>query len=201
MTYSTPDNIPTLSYPIGIDKAIQNLQVELGENLSWLQYSFGRAYVGKDRQQGGRDYVYPAVYKGNSNYYDASPNDNVVSQSFFLIDGEYQYSDYQINSDNLFNVPVSLIVWGNLKKISDTDEHFEHILLQDLLKVINENGDFIIRGVVDNETDVFSEFTDRLENSELFYYPYFCYRIKMVASSLEECRTDIDFALNEYKTI
>lgn len=198
MTYKTPDNLPLLSNPLGIDQGIQDLQIELSENLQWLEYSFGRAYLGKDRQQTGRDYIYPAVYKGDANYYDASPNDNVISQSFFVLDGDYRYDDYMINQQNLFEVPVSLIIWGNLKKISDVDEHFGQILLQQTLQVINNNEQFTVLSVVDNEPDVFSEFSDRLENSSLYYYPYFCYRIKMLLSSGEECKETIESTLETY---
>lgn len=201
MSYKTPDNLPLLSYPLGIDQGIQDLQIQLSQQLPWLEYSFGRAYIGKDRQQAGRDYVYPAVYKGESNYYDASPNDNVISQSFFVLDGDYDFNNYTINDQNLFEVPVSLIIWGNLKKISDLDEHFGHVLLQQTLSVINKNEQFTVLSVTDNETDVFREFNDRLENSELFYYPYFCYRIKMRLASSEECDTDIEASLTNYRVI
>lgn len=201
MSYKTPDNLPLLSYPLGIDQGIQDLQIQLSQQLPWLEYSFGRAYIGKDRQQAGRDYTYPAVYKGQSNYYDASPNDNVISQSFFVVDGDYDFANYTINDQNLFEVPVSLIIWGNLKKISEFDEHFGHVLLQQVLSIINKNEQFTVLSVTDNETDVFREFNDRLENSELFYYPYFCYRIRMRLSSSEECDTDIEASLTNYRVI
>lgn len=198
MTYKTPDNLPIISNPLGIDQGIQSLQIELSEQLPWLEYSFGRAYLGKDKQHVGRDYIYPAVYKGDANYYDASPNDNVISQSFFVLDGDYRYGDYMINEQNLFEVPVSLIIWGNLKKISGLDEHFGQVLLQQTLSVINNNEQFNVISVVDNDTDVFSEFSERLENSSLYYYPYFCYRIKMVMASGEECLETINSTLESY---
>lgn len=200
MSYKNPDFTPLLSHPLGIDQTIQTLQIELSQ-LPWLEYSFGRAYIGKDRQQAGRDYVYPMVYKGNGNYYDASPNDNIISQSFFIVDGDYIFNNYSINDKNLFDVPVSLILWGNLKKISTFDEHLGHVLLQQTLSVINKNEMFTVQTVIDNETSVFGEFSDRLENSELFYYPYFCYRIKMRATSFEECDADIQSALTNYRVI
>lgn len=197
MTYKQPINLPLLTAPLGVDKVIQDLQIELGD-LSWLEYSFGRAFIGRDKQQAGRDYNYPMVYSGDANYYDASPNDNVISQSFFVIDGDYNFNNYLINEQNLFTVPVSLIVWGNLKRISDVDEHFGQVLLQQLLSIINENNEFLVQSITDNKEDVFREFTVRLDQSSLFYYPYFCYRIKMEAQVSEECITDINSALSQY---
>lgn len=197
MTYKNPINLPLLTAPLGVDKVIQDLQIQLS-SLSWLDYSFGRAFIGKDNQQGGRDYNYPMLYSGNANYYDASPNDNIISQSFFVIDGDYSFNNYLINEQNLFTVPVSLIVWGNLKKISEVDEHFGQVLLQQVLKVVNENNEFLVLSITDNEEDVFREFSVRLEQTSLFYYPYFCYRIKMEAQVSEECITDIENSLSQY---
>lgn len=198
-TYRNPTNLPTLSNPLGVDLEIQLLQAELATNLSWLEYSFGRAYLGREEQETGKDYIYPAVYKGNGNYQDGSPNDNLKSASFFVVDGDYNYADYDINEPNKMSVPVSLIIWGDLKKISpDFDEHFGSVLLQDVLRVIRNFEEVKVDGVADNENDVFSEFSIREENPSLFYYPYFCYRISLNMATQEDCGQDIDTALTAY---
>jgi hypothetical protein len=198
--YRSPNELPKITYPIGVDASIQSLQEDLKDNLVWLEYSFGRAFVGGDQQSKGKDYTYPAVYKGSKNYQDASPNDNLVSQSFFLIDGDYSYEgEYDINEPNLITVPVSLIVWGNLKKIApSTDEHFGQLLLQDILSVIRNNGDFKVKSITDNSTEVFSEFSVSKEATYLFYYPYFCYRINLDMYVREECRENILSTLQNY---
>jgi hypothetical protein len=200
--YRQPTNLPNVTFPLGLDASIQSLQQDLATNLSWLEYSFGRAYIGSDQQVKGKDYTYPAVYKGSKNYQDASPNDNLISQSFMVVDGDYEFdNDYQINQPNLITVPVSLIIWGNLKKIApSTDEHFGHLLLQDALSVVRDNGDFKVRRVVDNDTEVFKEFSVSKESTSLFYYPYFCYRIEMEVATTEECREDILSTLQNYLT-
>lgn len=197
MTYKQPINLPLLTAPLGVDKVIQDLQIQLSD-ISWLEYSFGRAFIGRDNQQAGRDSNYPMVYSGEAQYYDASPNDNIISQSFFVIDGDYNFNNYLINEQNLFTVPVSLVIWGDLSKISNVDEHYGQVLLQQVLKVINENNEFLVQSITDNEEDVFKEFTVRLDQSSLFYYPYFCYRIKMEAQVSEECITDIEASLLNY---
>ena len=198
-TYKEPTNLPSITYPLAVDSSIETLRVDLETNLSWLKYSFGRAYYGKDESQTGANQFYPAVYIGESNYQDASPNDNVVSQSFFVIDGEYNYGDYDINEQNLFTVPVSLVIWGDLKKIAPSiDEHFGQLLLQNVLSVIKDNGDFKVKSIIDNSEDVYREFSITKEHTALFYYPYFCYRIKMDLSTKEACQTDIDQTLLDY---
>jgi hypothetical protein len=202
MSYNQPTDTVSVSYPLSIDASIQALQQELADNLVWLEYSFGRAFNGKDEQQAGANQFYPAVYKGDSNYQDASPNDNIKSQSFFVIDGSYDYGNYDINEQNLLTVPVSLIVWGNLKRIApSTDEHFGQLLLQDTLKVIRDNGDFKVTSIIDNDEDVYREYSISKEHTPLFYYPYFCYRIKMSLSTKEDCYEQILQGLIDYNIV
>lgn len=202
--YRSPDNLPTITYPLSVDATIQALQTELADKLTWLQYSFGRAFIGKDEQgkSRGSNYTYPAVYKGSKNYQDASPNDNVISQTFFVIDGDYQYDDYQINTYNKFTLPVSLVIWGNLKQIApSTDEHFGQVLLQDVLRVVRSNEEFKVLNITDNESNVFEEFSVREESTHLFYYPYFCYRVRMEMSGREDCDSDILDSVANYNII
>jgi predicted RNA-binding protein len=116
-----------------------------------------------------------------------------------VVDGRYDYDEYDINEPNKMEVPVSLIIWGDLKKISSSfDEHFGSVLLQDVLRVVRNNESVKVRGVLDNVGDVFREFTIRDENASLFYYPYFCYRIELVMATQEDCEDDILTALSDY---
>ena len=198
--YRNPTDLPTVSFPLGVDIQIQTLQAELASELVWLGYSFGRAFIGASDQMKGKDYTYPIVYRGNGDYQDASPNDNLKSASFFIVDGDYSYDDYDINEPNKMSVPVSLIVWGDLKKISPNyDEHFGGVLLQDILRVIRNNEEVKVRSITDNASEVFKEFSSRQDVTELFYYPYFCYRISLEVATQEDCVTDISSALINYE--
>lgn len=196
MKYAKPQNLPLIPNPLGVDREIQDLQILLVENISWLEYSFGRAYIGQKDQDKGNPIKFPIVYSGEGNYYDASPNDNVASQSFFLVEGAYQYNNYSNSSPNKLKVPVSLIVWGNLKKLSteEQDYLYGNILLQDLLVVLRESYQLEISRIYDNATDVFKEFDIYKEPSSLYYFPYFCYRINFDLSTQEECKENIDLS-------
>jgi hypothetical protein len=201
-TYKAPIDLATVSFPLGVDVQIQALQAELKSELVWLEYSFGRAFVGRSDQAKGKDYTYPMVYRGNKDYQDASPNDNLNSASFFVVDGDYSYDEYDINEPNKMSVPVSLIIWGDLKKISpDYDEHFGGILLQDVLRVIRNNEEVKVNRISDNVQEVFKEFSVRDDVSALFYYPYFCYRISLEVATQEDCELDIRTALKNYNII
>jgi hypothetical protein len=193
--YNNPSNLPLLSNPVGIDLPIQELQQELATFCPWIEYVFGRAWMGMKQQNSEPNYLYPAVYSGGKDYYDASPNDNIVSQSFFYIDGDHRVnsSEYEVGEYLKLSAPVSLIIWGNMEAINDAyglgynDEKYTHVLLQNVLNTIRKNRAFTINRISDNDRNVFTEFSIRTKNNRMFYYPYFCYRIKMDVAYEEEC--------------
>ena len=204
MTYRAPSTLSLLSTPFGVDREIQELQQELASDNSWLEYSFGRAYLGSGSSTSEKAYLYPAVYKGTKNYQDASPNDNLRSQSFFFVDSPATPADGATSLEyQKFNQDVSLIVWGSLNKVNEYlsdpfgDEHFGSFLLQKLLNTIRKNDSFKIKRIYDNERDVFSEFSVRTNHPDLFYYPYFCYRIVMEVAFDQDCEEDLNSFLGE----
>lgn len=194
--YSNPPDLPLLTNPVGLDAALQPLQAELKDKLVWLQKSFGRAYVGRTQRTQSSLYLYPAIYIGDSEVYDASPNDNLTSYSFFEVEGQYRpdnYESYGGGGTNNYESPVSLVVWGDLLKVNQllttpyTDQNFSHNLLVETLKVIRENYDFKITGIEDNLYTVFEPYTCRQDDPTFYYYPYFCFKIRMEVAWREEC--------------
>lgn len=194
--YNNPPDLPLLTNPVGVDSAIQSLQIELKDRLVWLQKSFGRSYVGRMQRPSSPLYLYPAIYIGSSEVYDASPNDNLTSYSFFEVEGQYRPEDYEnsgLGGTNTYTSPVSLVVWGNLLKVNPllstpySDQNFSHNLLHDILAVIRENYDSKVTGIEDNIYTVFEPYTCRQDDPTLFYYPYFCFKIRLELAWKEEC--------------
>lgn len=182
-----------LTNPLGIDFEVQTLQVELAEQLIWLEHSFGRAFLGTKKQTTEGNYTYPAVYVGDRNYYDASPNDKIISQSFFDYDANFKPVDYQVGEYNKYVGRVNLIVWGNLNKVNLQldeqfgDEHFGHNLLLDTLRVIRSNRSFKVVNFTESERGVFDTYSVRSKNPSLFYHPYFCFKITLDVVFEDEC--------------
>ena len=194
--YSDPSDLPLLTNPVGVDAPIQELQIELKDNLPWLQKSFGRAYIGRTLRSNGKLYQYPAIYIGEREVYDASPNDNLTAYSFFEVEGAYNSQDYEnsgVSGTNNYEASVSLVIWGNLEKINEsleipfTDQNFSQNLLQDILITIRKNYDFRVETIHDNLYSVFEPYTCRTDDPTMFYYPYFCFKIKMDTVWREDC--------------
>lgn len=192
-----------LTDPVGIDREIQELQILLKGELSWLEYSYGRAFQGVKKQTSEPNYLYPAVYTGSRNYYDASPNDNIISQSFFALDQTpYRPTDYETGQYNKYYARVNLIVWGDLRKVNDAlniqreDQHYSHLLLQDVLRVLRMQKSFSVNTILENERGIFDGYGIRSMNPKLFYFPYFCFKISLNGAFEDECDEDIITALH-----
>lgn len=199
-TYKSP-SVPLLSDPVGLDLEIQLIQQTLSENLTWLTNVYGRARQGQKKQTGEPNYLYPMVYIGNRNYYDASPNDNLTSQSFFIVETQpYTVTNgYDVGEHNKYTAEVALIVWGNLNKVNSLianpypDEHFGHILLQDTLSALRKTRNFKVSRILEDERGIFDMFGVRSSNHKLFYHPYFCFKITGDVAFEDEC----DEAIND----
>lgn len=193
-TYKDPI-VPLLSDPVGIDLEIQLIQQTLSENLPWLEYVFGRARQGVKKQTSEPNYLYPAVYTGKRNYQDASPNDNLTSQSFFILEPQpFRVTNgYDVGEYNKYTGRVSLVVWGNLSKVNSLisnpypDEHFGHILLQDTLSALRKTRNFRVTTIMEDERGIFDMFGIRSTNPKLFYHPYFCFKITGDVAFEDEC--------------
>lgn len=203
MTVYRDPIVPLLSDPVGIDLEIQIIQESLMENLVWLTNIYGRARQGRKSQTGEPNYLYPMVYTGGINYYDASPNDNITSQSFFINEtAPYRVTNgYDTGEHNKYTAEISLIVWGNLDKVNDLianpypDEHFGHILLQDTLRVLRKTRNFKVQSIMEDERGIFDMFGVRSNNPKLFYHPYFCFKITGKVAFDDECDENIECRL------
>lgn len=206
-TYKDPI-VPLLSDPVGIDLEIQLIQQTLSQNLGWLTNVYGRARQGQKNQTSEPNYLYPMVYTGQRNYHDASPNDNITSQSFFIVESQpYKVTDnYDVGEFNKYTGRVSLIVWGNLNKVNNLianpfpDEHFGHILLQDTLSALRKTRNFTITNILEDERGIFDMFGVRSSNPKLFYHPYFCFKITGDVAFEDECDEVINDRLYNQST-
>lgn len=160
---------PTVEHPVGLDREIQRLQLLLLEQVPWLQLSYGKAYRGSRKLNGnGKLLYYPEVYAGGREYRDVLPNDNVQAQSFFYPTGPAVNAAREPLPGTLgLTQAVDLIVWANLERIDASATHrFEHELLLDVLRVLNEDGQVrVLRAFTTNE-EIFRGFSLELVNAE-----------------------------------
>jgi len=164
MPYKIP-KIPVFDSLIGIEKRIQDLQINIAE-LDWLEYSFGLS----KRIDLGDEELAPIVYTGvNSDPLDMRmwPNDVYKAYAFWeLTDAnEFEYSD-NVGARRYPKIkqPVALIVCLDNEKISHgQDYNITHSLCREELinKLNNKNissGVFQIVSVLQNVPEVFGDY-------------------------------------------
>lgn len=171
---------PLLAEPVGLDAEIQRLQILLLEELDWLQVSYGKAYRGS-RKVDKKTFYFPEVYDASREYRDVLPNDNVRSQSFFYPTGPAVNPEQEPTPNTLgFKQSVDLIVWANLERIDAAKKYrFEHELLLDVMRVLNEDGGLRILRVFHANEDVFRGFSLELVPEKALRQPYCGFRIQL----------------------
>ena len=121
-------NIKYKSEPVLLDKVIQDIQVALKNNLSWLDFAFGRAYRLVQSTSEGEKFIYPAVYNGNGEYLSVMPNDDFGNFCWFDI---YDPQDITTvtQSRPQFTFEGAIVFWYKLDTIYDDNSvlHTEEI--------------------------------------------------------------------------
>jgi hypothetical protein len=179
VSYTQP-TAPLLEEPVGLDAEIQRLQLLLLAELYWLQLSYGKAYRGS-RKNGNKTVYFPEVYHGVREYRDVLPNDNVQAQSFFYPTGPAVNANREPVPGTLgFKQSVDLIVWANLLKVDPSKNYrFEHELLLDVMRVLNEDGQARILRIFHANEDIFRGFSLELVPEKALRQPYCGFRIQL----------------------
>jgi hypothetical protein len=191
MAYKTP-TVPTIPNPIFVDAAIAEIQTQLG-TVSWLTHAFGRSYIKKEMRSGNETIV-PMVYKGQAEYLPVQFNDNLQAQSFFEVGTQTLNGEYDTNGINFYDVPVSLIVWANLKKIDGVkgnSYYFAEELKRDVRQALRDSTFVESRLVIDSISEdidaIFSEYTFTQITYQFFTYPYVAFKFDMTLTIQEVC--------------
>lgn len=183
VSYVNP-KAPTLPHATGFDEEIQRLQLLLAAALPWLAVSYGKAYRASRREGGapkGKLLYYPQVYDGQREYRDVLPNDNVQAQSFFFPTGPAVNPEREPLPGTLgFTMAVDLIVWANLALVDSTkDYRYEAELLQDVVRVLNQDGQSLITRVFTAPEEVFRGFSVEVVPEKVLKAPYAGFRISL----------------------
>ena len=93
--------VHVITDPVLLDKEIAAIQAKLA-TLTWLQFSFARAIKMFRINGEGTKVSFPAIFQAwKEDYYDAFPNDNIISYSFIFVDPS---SVVEFNSKRIHNI-------------------------------------------------------------------------------------------------
>lgn len=178
VSHTTP-TAPVLPVAVGLDGLIQELQLLLAQQLTWLSVSYGKAYRGS-RKDGSKTVYFPEVYDGGREYRDVLPNDNVQAQSFFYPRDPATTGASEPSATALpLAQTVDYIFWGNLERIEPgKDYRYEAELLQDVLRVLTEGGALVQR-VYTSPEEVFRGFSVDTVAEQVLRQPYCGFRVQL----------------------
>lgn len=168
--------------PIDLDLAIQGIQDKLSV-LTWLEKIFGRAReIAKKSADGKSTDRVPMVYQSNGEYYPPLPNDALKAYSFFVASQPRTFENSKpYDSVKFISTGLSLIVWGNLKRIDQTVDYiFTEQLINEVVAILNQNSRIeLLRTYDENTREIFRGFTLDETHQGLMLHPYFAFRIDM----------------------
>lgn len=192
MSYASPYIAPFNVAAISLDKVIQSLQFELGQ-LPWLDYSFGRAYEFKELDVNGKALRIPKCFTQAGEYINVLPNDFARAHSFIALKSKEEWLQFNYVGGSTKEAFLSIIIWGNLKKIDNTKNYiYTEILKNDVEKIIKKN-EFVltILSCIDERAeDVFNSYdllTVKDTLPQYLMYPFCGFRIDLTVNYFEEC--------------
>ena len=192
MSYKRDDVIAATTLDDGLDTIIEDLRSKFEANLTWLEKSFGRAYLLPERLNDEVTYQYPQVYLDNGEYFNVMPNDSYQSYSWMIgkgsatsVEADLQPFTYQ----TYFQKRLDIHFFLDLKKIDPSKGYvYTEELINEVLNVI-----YTQRGVVVSEyyhetlQDVYEDYTLKEIDRDLLMYPYAGVRFVTNASFKIDC--------------
>lgn len=189
MSYNNP-TIPTISAPTGIDTVIESIRTVLGDNLLWLDKSFGRAWPMKTKDVDGKVLRVPKTYLGEKEYHNVLPNDFLVAQSFIAVDGPEEWEQFNRFEGSIKQRKLAIIFWVNLKEINPSKDYiFTEELKAEIESILKVHPAVLSLDSYTDEkaADIFEGYDISDDTSEYLMYPYAGMRFGLTVSYNEEC--------------
>lgn len=173
-------NVPLRTNPKLFDRVIQDLQQGLADNLSWLDYSFGRAERLIKDIEGRRIYT-PNVYVGDNDYELVLPDTVKFGNYAFWVLDEPREVVNESPIEIRLTVPASLIIWVDMRKVGqETDERNTEAVIEQVMMTLKQiriyKGAFTVGRIYEKAENVFAGFTlDEVQN-QFMMAPYYGWR-------------------------
>lgn len=120
------------------DRPIQNLQDALA-TVTYLDHIFGRAERLVKEVNGRRLYT-PNIYIGKGDYVSLTPDDYDLGNYCFFVREEPEQMGASMGLQSRVHAPFSLIVWVDMRKVSDSDDRNVYQFERDILDAICRPG-------------------------------------------------------------
>ena len=162
-----------IANPVLLDKEIAAIQAQM-KNLPWLEISFGRAFK-QFKLVDGTKVSFPAIFQElGKDYYNAFPNDNIISYSFVFVDPD-QITEWNIKRIHNIEHDISIIVFFDLERIDNTLTYrFTEKLKEDVIFVLSNlrSNTLQVNSITDDVEEAFNDFSISEIKSEFLKLRY-----------------------------
>lgn len=168
----------------GLDQVITKLQTALG-GLSWLQKSFGRAYLMAEKTEAGAQVRYPKVYIGSKEYFNVMPNDRLSAFSWHIgLRDETLDITNPLQSASFIQKRLASIFFLKLDRIDPSKDYiFTEELKEQILQIYQAVPGVLVQNIwMESVQEVYTGFNIREISEDLFYYPFQGIRIESIAT-------------------
>ena len=176
------------------DKVINEVREALATNLPWLDVAYGRCERLVKKENDGKRYYIPAIYKKCENYESLLPDDRKGCYSFFVM-REPQTVSQQVQNEVRIKSPFSLIVWVDMRrverKMNMPDNRNTEYIKEQVLSVLNtaltRKGSITVESIYERAENVFQGFTlDEVKNQYLMS-PFAGFRFDGTMTVTNDC--------------
>lgn len=175
----------------GIDIVIDKIKTAMA-TLSWIEMSYGRAYLLQEKRD-GKVNKFPMVWdKGEyQNVLDSvkNPIDKFKGLSFVACRGPEKPDSTELGGFDFKSRDISLICWINQSKISNNGEYIIAELQSEVEKVLAIPEIQKITNIYDEKADdIFAGYTIDDVNLQYLTYPYGGLRFDFTVKYRETCQ-------------
>lgn len=185
------NRIPTKRGAVLFDALIAEIQQTLGDNIEWLDHIFGRADR-ITRQERGRRYTEPSVYRGENDYTLVTPDDKGLGNyAFFTIDDPQTIGD-AVGGTYSLKAAFSLIVWCDIRTIPEAEERNGERVKMELLQLLTggawfKRGRISVKNIYERAENVFNGFTLDEVDTQYLMHPFIGWRFSGEMSVKRDC--------------
>ena len=191
---SNIERIPTKNSPRLFEDVIQEMQVQMGAGLAWLNHIFGKAektavdfavlrqYYQKHEHKGA--YYLPSVYVGGGKYESIVPDRRDWGNYAFFYMEEPQEVSGGRRVPPYFDLDgtVNVIVWGDSRDIEAEDDRNLESIKNEVLNVLGgmrlTTGRVEWERIYEQDKGVFEEYSMSEMDGQYMMWPYFAFRVK-----------------------
>lgn len=192
MSYKNPA-VPLIANPENLDRPIQELQIELGNKLPWLEKSFGRTWLAY-RKQDDKDYLYPEAWGGEGeDPQDLLCNDNLDAYSFFKVEDPGEYQEYASFMKNRICYTINIIFWINIERLNLIPTYrATEPLKREITETIKNfafpsHATLEIERIYEEARNVYRDYSIDMVSNQVLVYPHIGFRFECRLCYKEDC--------------